>query len=387
MQRLEAENPELAENTEFGDDISSGFAPSIPSLDAQMDEIFAYSRARQEFEEGRNEIMEQMASLNESLDAYGREHPSIEKYSDILVNSIGVVAMAGIVLTAPEVGLVTTMGTAATTVAYDELFNCLLENGSDKFVEYCALQGRTEAESVRYGTAAAGIVGKLLKIAVIRGGLKSIGGKTSSKAKVLSKTEAEAVSKHVFQEKTANENAVMAKVNQGIFDAVNKAPYNPRAMETMLKARYPEAEIVSSTMPIANAKNVKLAGFSKEFVIGADEVTGQPIVKHIPFNERGLPIFDDVSVCDLKLPKNISDIKNRDLHFKSATTELKKLIELGKIDKSIFSEEQIKSIFSESIRIPGFTWHHHEDTGRMQLIPRRIHKTIGHFGGFDLWYK
>ncbi|MFU2090579.1 HNH endonuclease [Avibacterium avium] len=30
--------------------------------------------------------------------------------------------------------------------------------------------------------------------------------------------------------------------------------------------------------------------------------------------------------------------------------------------------------------MPGFTWHHHQDTGRMQLIDSDIHKKTGHIG-------
>jgi hypothetical protein len=33
-----------------------------------------------------------------------------------------------------------------------------------------------------------------------------------------------------------------------------------------------------------------------------------------------------------------------------------------------------------------YTWHHHQDVGRMQLVPRKIHADTGHVGGFDMWY-
>lgn len=33
----------------------------------------------------------------------------------------------------------------------------------------------------------------------------------------------------------------------------------------------------------------------------------------------------------------------------------------------------------------GFTWHHHEDPGRMQLVNRRIHARTGHTGGREIW--
>jgi hypothetical protein len=35
---------------------------------------------------------------------------------------------------------------------------------------------------------------------------------------------------------------------------------------------------------------------------------------------------------------------------------------------------------------PYFTWHHHQDVGRMQLVPRTIHRDTGHIGGFEMWY-
>ena len=33
----------------------------------------------------------------------------------------------------------------------------------------------------------------------------------------------------------------------------------------------------------------------------------------------------------------------------------------------------------------GFTWHHHQTTGRMQLVNSKIHSKTGHTGGFSLW--
>ncbi|RDE94369.1 HNH endonuclease, partial [Aggregatibacter aphrophilus] len=46
-----------------------------------------------------------------------------------------------------------------------------------------------------------------------------------------------------------------------------------------------------------------------------------------------------------------------------------------------FNAEQIAAIKAGKEKIPGFTWHHHQDTGRMQLIDQDIHKKTGHIGG------
>ena len=350
-----------------------------------MDAIFAYSRACREFEAGRNEVMEQMASLNESLDAYGREHPSIEKYSDVLVNSIGVAAMAGIVLAAPEVGLVATMGTAATTAAYGELFNCLIENGSDKFVEYCALLGRTEAESVRYGTAAAGIVGKLLKIAVIRGGLKSVGGKKGGTVRTMNTAEASARAKELFHAKAANENAVIAKVNQGIFDAVNKAPYNPRTAQNLASNLLGPGEFTRTTVPGQSMPNVRLAGQCKERIVGTDPFTFEPIIQRIVFDQRGFPIFDPYIKVETRISSPNLNLLSRKKHFQMATQNLYQDILSGKIDRNLFSQSEWLDIEHGRPKIGNYTWHHHQETGRMQLVPTDIHQWIGHIGGFEIW--
>ncbi|MFU2080960.1 MULTISPECIES: HNH endonuclease [Avibacterium] len=50
-------------------------------------------------------------------------------------------------------------------------------------------------------------------------------------------------------------------------------------------------------------------------------------------------------------------------------------------NESQFTQKQLENIYSEKPTIDGFTWHHHQDTGRMQLIPERIHQETGHIGG------
>ena len=35
-------------------------------------------------------------------------------------------------------------------------------------------------------------------------------------------------------------------------------------------------------------------------------------------------------------------------------------------------------------QIEGFTWHHHQDTGRMQLVPDMIHEKTAHIGGYTI---
>jgi hypothetical protein len=36
---------------------------------------------------------------------------------------------------------------------------------------------------------------------------------------------------------------------------------------------------------------------------------------------------------------------------------------------------------------PGWTWHHHKDRGRLQLIDRKVHAAFPHVGGESIWGK
>ncbi|WP_442805718.1 HNH endonuclease [Testudinibacter sp. TR-2022] len=49
--------------------------------------------------------------------------------------------------------------------------------------------------------------------------------------------------------------------------------------------------------------------------------------------------------------------------------------------KSQFTSEQLEAIYRGEAKIPDYTWHHHQDSGRMQLIPEDIHRQTGHLGG------
>ena len=40
----------------------------------------------------------------------------------------------------------------------------------------------------------------------------------------------------------------------------------------------------------------------------------------------------------------------------------------------------LKAIEKGESKIPDYTWHHHQDTGRMQLVPEKSHHDTGHIG-------
>jgi RHS repeat-associated protein len=86
-----------------------------------------------------------------------------------------------------------------------------------------------------------------------------------------------------------------------------------------------------------------------------------PVTK-VPFNSKGYPNFKD------HLYKG-QDGKN-DVRIKLTGSRRKD-----------FAAANKKAGFKKTPK--GYTWHHHESTGRMQLVNRKIHAKTGHAGGFS----
>ena len=149
------------------------------------------------------------------------------------------------------------------------------------------------------------------------------------------------------------------------------APYSAREWREAMENRYGATNVESTTVPPAGAKNVRLAG----------RAHSQGTV----YDQRGFPIFDDVAKADLRM----SGTQMRSLSYKAqmraATRELRDVLQANPALRSRFTPQQLKAIQSGKAEIPGLTWHHHQDVGRMQLIPHSVHSKVGHIGGDAMW--
>lgn len=154
-------------------------------------------------------------------------------------------------------------------------------------------------------------------------------------------------------------------------DAVARQPYDPHKWRADLNAEHP-GKVTSSTVPDPKRPNV---GRRRE----PHRKTG------IPYDSRGFPIFDDVAMYDTRLARSLWLGQSRRAHMRAATRELRDAIRAGKVKASKFDAAQLRAIESGKAKIPGYTWHHHQHHGRMQLIPERYHKLSGHVGGDKLW--
>jgi hypothetical protein len=126
---------------------------------------------------------------------------------------------------------------------------------------------------------------------------------------------------------------------------------------------------------------------NQEFVI-IEKCAEYPDGLKIMYNQRGMPVYDKYAAYDTKISTEVVKIENRRDHFKAASLDLKRAIEKGEISASKFNQEQLVAIMKGDVKIPGYTWHHHEDVGRMQLVPKELHNPkTAHIGGFKLWYE
>jgi filamentous hemagglutinin len=151
-------------------------------------------------------------------------------------------------------------------------------------------------------------------------------------------------------------------------------PYNSRDIRAALEERYGMDAVRSTTVPPLSKPNVKLAGQHKTIELPDGSTT------RIVFDQKGFPIFDDVAKIDTQLDIDKFRMKSYDGQLRMATRNLRAQVNAGKVSASQFTSAQLKAINSGLDKIPGYTWHHHQNTGRMQLVPQDIHSGARHVG-------
>ncbi|WP_430511450.1 HNH endonuclease [Pannonibacter phragmitetus] len=158
----------------------------------------------------------------------------------------------------------------------------------------------------------------------------------------------------------------LAKETGRVEEVLSGGFYDPRAWRKHYEEFY-EGKVTSTTVPPYSAPNVHLAG-------SRHPVTG------IVFDQRGFPIFDDVAKYDTRLPSVEFKAASYQSQMRMATRDLRDQIDANPQLRAQFNADQIDAIKSGSSKIPGYTWHHHQDSARMQLVPSDLHSRTGHIG-------
>lgn len=105
-----------------------------------------------------------------------------------------------------------------------------------------------------------------------------------------------------------------------------------------------------------------------------------PITK-VQYDSKGFPKFK--VYYTVKLKKKYYK-ESRERHFYMANRILDNELNYDKDFKAKFSKSQLKKITSSQTPT-GYTWHHHQDAGVLQLVNEEIHAKTYHIGGYTIW--
>ncbi|MCY6354404.1 HNH endonuclease [Clostridium sp. ZS2-4] len=106
---------------------------------------------------------------------------------------------------------------------------------------------------------------------------------------------------------------------------------------------------------------------------------------NIKYDVLGFPIFNDNNVkFELKLDKKFQTESDK-IQFEECIRQLQEAIDADIIQKEIFNSKQLEQIQAGEVRIEGLRWHHHQITGKMQLVVATLHDYARHLGGKELW--
>jgi hypothetical protein len=98
---------------------------------------------------------------------------------------------------------------------------------------------------------------------------------------------------------------------------------------------------------------------------------------------NGFPDFSPVTLYEATLLPSIYLERPKE-HEAECNSQLAVALDDYPALVNYFTDEQIEEIRRGNTP-DDYTWHHHQETGRMQLVPQRIHAACRHVGGMSIW--
>ena len=167
-------------------------------------------------------------------------------------------------------------------------------------------------------------------------------------------------------------------------DAAQEAAETQEAVETIESTESMEAQqVAETTEPIHYdiiTRNQALEG-------DVHPVTGVPFEQKTVIDAEGnaatgvFPKFE--SNFDAQLPKDMLKASDKE-QFTECGSQLKDAVSKDPEVAKKFSGEQLEQIKNGDTP-DGYTWHHNEECGKMQLVESDIHAQTGHTGGRSIW--
>ena len=163
-------------------------------------------------------------------------------------------------------------------------------------------------------------------------------------------------------------------------EAFANSPYSKITYENYTESKY-AAWVDNTTSPrVIKTRRDDLAGQKHP-------ETGVPYVEKEVVTDTGekvigvFPKFE--SKFDAQLPENMEKAKDSE-QFKECNRQLKEKCENDPEFKSQFNDFQLDCINS-GLTPYGYTWHHSEEKGKMQLVTETTHRDTRHTGGKSIW--
>ena len=102
------------------------------------------------------------------------------------------------------------------------------------------------------------------------------------------------------------------------------------------------------------------------------------------FKEGVFPDFsENHCIYDAQLPEVLHEARDYE-QAKHLNEQLRQAYENGILDTDLFTDQQLEQIRNGD-KPKEYTWHHHEDKGRMQLVDTEVHTKTAHTGGRSIW--
>jgi hypothetical protein len=148
-----------------------------------------------------------------------------------------------------------------------------------------------------------------------------------------------------------------------VFDAVKRRL--PSAKFEELEEEVANAFKRYEGLPLINGKKPRNGHYAgNTYYEGLSDKLKGKYPDGVKFNEKGFPDFSPYA-----------------MKFENGNSSV--VIQAGLSPKADFAAANKAAGLAKKPK--GFTWHHHEDTGVMQLIPTDLHKAVGHTGGWVIW--
>lgn len=116
-------------------------------------------------------------------------------------------------------------------------------------------------------------------------------------------------------------------------------------------------------------------------------------VTDVPFEEKNITLPSGESIqgifpdfeeeYSIQMPESMY-LENDNAHFFYANHSLAEYINQNPEFASHFSNSQIEQIYSNQTP-DGYTWHHSEEPGKLELVNSEIHEKTAHTGGREIW--